>query len=163
MQNEEGNKYYRGFPRRVGVGAATGNLITYMDSDDMLLEEHTLHLMIEFNKNPDANWWINRSWYDNEVMKFKDDKTFEDSTEYGEELPDVEGKWNITRIKEGLVVMSPWLFMHKPSASVLWRDTWGNVSEDSDFNVRFRENHKGGAVMNRPTYVRCHFTDKWDY
>ena len=80
MQNEEGSKYYRGFPRRVGVGAATGSLITYMDSDDMLLEEHTLHLMIEFNKNPDANWWINRSWYDNEVMKFKDDKTFEDST-----------------------------------------------------------------------------------
>ena len=163
MQNEEGSKYYRGFPRRVGVGAATGSLITYMDSDDMLLEEHTLHLMIEFNKNTDANWWINRSWYDNEVMKFKDDKTFEDSTEYGEELPDVEGKWNITRIKEGLVVMSPWLFMHKPSASVLWRDTWGNVSEDSDFNARFRENHKGGAVMNRPTYVRCHFTDKWDF
>lgn len=163
MKNEEGNKYYRGFPRRVGVGAATGNLITYMDSDDMLLEEHTLHLMIEFNKNPGANWWINRSWYDNEVMKFKDDKTFEDSTEYGEELPDIEGRWNITRIKEGLVVMSPWLFMHKPSASVLWRDTWGNISEDSDFNVRFRENHKGGAVMNRPTYVRCHFTDKWDF
>lgn len=162
MKNEEGHKYYRGFPRRVGVGAATGDLITYMDSDDMLLEEHTLHLMIEYNKNPQANWWINRAWYDHEVMKFKDDNTFEDSQEYGEELPDLEERWNVSRIKEGLVVMSPWLFMHLPSPSIHWRDTWGNVSEDSDFNVRFRKQHKGGAIMNRPTYVRCHFTDKWD-
>lgn len=163
MKNENGDKYFRGFPRRIGVGAATGDLITYMDSDDMLLSEHTLNLMIEYNKSPESTWWVNRSWYDHSSMVFKDDETFVD-TEVKEriQIGDLPDRWNRTMVKQGLVVMSPWLLMHKPISDVKWRDTWGGISEDVDFNSRLRKEYKNGSVMNRPTYVRCHFTDKWD-
>lgn len=163
QKTEDGHKYFRGYPRRIGVGAITGDLITYMDSDDVLLPEFTLSLMIEYNKNPNADWWVNRSWYDHSSLVFDGDKTFED-TNLSEktELTDLPEKWNVTRVREGLVVMSPWLFMHKPVSDVVWRDTWGGVSEDVDFNSRLRKAHPKGAVMDRPTYVRCHFSDKWD-
>lgn len=162
-KNEEGQKYFRGFPRQVGVGASTGDLITYMDSDDYLLPDFTLSLMVEFNKNPEAMWWINRSWFDHSTMIFKDDKTFEDTdTSQKREITPLKDKWNVTRIREGLVVMSPWLLMHRPVSDVSWRDTWGGISEDVDFNSRLRQKYKNGAVMDRPSYVRCHFTDKWD-
>lgn len=163
QKNEEGHKYFRGFPRRVGVGAATGDLITYMDSDDFLLPEFTLNLMIEYNKAPDVTWWVNRSWYDHSNMVFKEDQTFIDTnSDEKREITDLPDKWNVTRVREGLVVMSPWLLMHKPVETVKWRDTWGGISEDVDFNSRLRKEYKNGAVMDRPTYARCHFSEKWD-
>lgn len=163
FKNENGDKYFRGYPRRIGTAAADGDLITYMDSDDMLLPEFTLNIMIEYNKSPGAFWWVNRSWYDHESMVFDKDKTFEDTDiSKKTELTDIEGRWNVSTVKEGLVVMSPWLLVHRPTSEVLWRDTWGGISEDADFNSRLRKKYKAGAVMNNPTYVRCHFVDKWD-
>lgn len=161
-KNDEGHKYFRGYPRRLGVAAATGSLITYMDSDDLLLEEFTLHLLLEYNRKPEATWFINRSWYDNSVMIFKDSENMNDTTAEPIELPDVPEKWNVSTVRDGKVVMSPWLLMHKPVCDILWRDTWGSISEDADFNSRLRQQYKAGHVMNRPTYVRCHFTNKWD-
>ena len=163
QSNEEGHKYFRGYPRQVGIGASTGDLITYMDSDDVLLPGFTLNLMIEYNKSPHSTWWVNRSCYDHHSMSFESDKTFE-NTSLGEktELPNLPEKWNVTRVKEGLVVMSPWLLMHKPINNIKWRDTWGGMSEDVDFNSRLRKEYKEGSVMDRPTYVRCHYQNKWD-
>jgi glycosyltransferase involved in cell wall biosynthesis len=160
--NDEGHKYYRGYPRRVGVGAATGELITYMDSDDFLLPEFTFTLLLTYNINTEMKWWINTKWYDNEVANWEDSPQLF-STDHSEDKPleGLNGKWTVTRVKPGMAVMSPWLLMHKSDCTTKWRDTIGN-SEDSDFNRRLRSDHKEGMVFDRPIYVRCHYRDQWD-
>jgi len=165
VKDREGMKYFRGYPRKVGVGAATGDIITYMDSDDYLMPEFTISIMLEYNIAPDAMWWINQAWYDHSSMEFKNDETFEDTLVSEKKvIPEINEKerWNASRVKPGLVVMSPWLLVHRPTDKVQWRDTWGSTSEDADFNSRLRKEYKAGSVFSRPIYVRCHFTDKWD-
>lgn len=157
-------KYYRGFARKIGVGAATGDVITYMDSDDIIAPEFTMTLMLIYNQEPDLDWWINTTWYDNEVANWPDSETMYASSESKPvELPySEEGTWVQTVLKPGKIVMSPWLLMHKPNLKVQWRDTYGNISEDVDFNRRLREEYKKGMAYSRPIYIRCHFSDLWD-
>jgi hypothetical protein len=158
----EGHKYYRGFPRRVGVGAATGELITYMDSDDFLLPEFTFTLVLMYNINTDMKWWINTKWYDNEVAYWEDsEQLFGSNHSEDRKIEGLPGKWTVTGVKPGMAVMSPWLLMHKAECSTKWRDAIG-TSEDSDFNRRLRDTYKDGMAFDRPIYVRCHYRDLWD-
>lgn len=160
--NNDGQKYYRGYPRRVGVGAATGELITYMDSDDFLLPEFTMTLVLMYNINPQMKWWINTKWYDNEVANWEDSEELFGSNHNGDrEIEGLNGKWTITSVKPGMAVMSPWLLMHSADCNIKWRDAIG-TSEDSDFNKRLRAEYKEGMVFDRPIYVRCHYRDQWD-
>lgn len=155
-------KYYRGFPRRAGVGIATGALITYMDSDDFLLPQFTMNQMLTYNASPDSDWWINTKWYDNEAADWKDgQELFTTDHTTDKEIEGLSGKWTVTQVKPGMAVMSPWLFMHKAECTTKWRDTIGG-SEDSDFNRRLRQEYPNGNVFERPVYVRCHYRDLWD-
>jgi len=61
-----------------------------------------------------------------------------------------------------MFVMSPWLLMHKPSINTQWRDVYGNMSEDADFNKRMREETMNGTLFSKPIYARCHYANKWD-
>jgi glycosyltransferase involved in cell wall biosynthesis len=161
--NEDGHKYYRGFPRRVGVGAATGELITYMDSDDFLLPEFTLTLLLTYNIDTNLSWWINTEWYDNENANWEDSLQLFGSDHVNDtSIEGLNGKWTKTRVKPGMAVLSPWLLMHKAECITKWRDTLGMVSEDSDFNRRLRIDYPKGMALDRAIYVRCHYRDLWD-
>jgi glycosyltransferase involved in cell wall biosynthesis len=156
-------KLFRGYARRVGVAAANGQVITYMDSDDVLAPEFTMTLMLIYNQAPDCDWWMNTTWYDNEASDWTENETLY-STRDAEvvQLPYIHGGWKQVKLKPGKIVMSPWLLMHKPNLSVQWRDTYGTLSEDSDFNIRMREVYKNGIAYSRPIYARCHYGGKWD-
>jgi glycosyltransferase involved in cell wall biosynthesis len=162
--NSDGNKYYRGFPRRVGVGAATGELITYMDSDDFLLPEFTLTLLLNYNVNKELSWWINTQWYDNENANWEDSPQLFGSNHINDVVIEgLDSKWTKTNVKPGMAVMSPWLLMHKAECATKWKDTMGPVSEDSDFNRRLRAEYPKGMTFNKSIYVRCHYRDIWDF
>ena len=155
-------KYYRGFPRRAGVGIATGDLITYMDSDDFLLPQFTMTLMLMYNSSPESDWWINSTWYDNEAANWEDSsQLFKTDHSNDISIEGLSSRWTQTRVKPGMGVLSPWLFMHKASCTTKWRDTIGG-SEDSDFNRRLRQEYPVGMAFERPIYVRCHYSEKWD-
>lgn len=161
-EDTEQGKYYRGFPRRVGVGSATGSLITYMDSDDFLMPEFTLTLVLTYNINPNLDWWINTEWYDNEAANWEDsNEIFSSDHSEDIEIEGLYGKWTKTRVKPGMAVLSPWLLMHKSTCTTKWRDVIG-TSEDSDFNRRLRSEYVNGTTYDRPIYVRCHYRDLWD-
>lgn len=156
-------KYFRGFARRIGVATATGSVITYMDSDDVLSPEFTMTLMLTYNQAPDQDWWINTSWYDSEFADWPENNimyAIADSPRV--ELSYIDGGWKQVKLKPSMIVMSPWLLMHKPGLQTQWRDTYGNVSEDVDFNKRLREESKNGMAYSRPIYARCHYAGKWD-
>jgi hypothetical protein len=156
-------KYYRGFPRRAGVGISTGSLITYMDSDDYLLPEFTMTLMLIYNAAPDKDWYINTSWYDSSDHSWEESDILHASDHSKSiEIEDIGGKWTPTQLKPGSIVLTPWLFMHKSTCLTKWRDTIG-FSEDTDFNKRLRSEYPNGYPFERPIYVRCHYNNHWDY
>jgi glycosyltransferase involved in cell wall biosynthesis len=159
----EKERYYRGMPRQVGLEMATGELITYMDSDDFLLPKFTLNIVSSYNVNTDADWFINRSWYDNIEAEWEKETVFasydRNSAIKIEGLP---SKWVPTRLKEKMIILSPWLLTHKRSCKTKWTDTIG-ISEDVSFNQRLRKEYSNGIVYENPMYVRCHYTNQWDY
>jgi len=156
-------KYYRGFARRVGVGAATGELITYMDSDDILAPEFTMTVMLVYNQDPSRDWWINNTWYDHSSSDFEESEIMYSVNDAPEvELSYIGGTWKQVKMKPGMFVMTPWLLVHKSNLNVQWRDVYGTMSEDSDFSRRLREAYPNGTLFSNPIYVRCHFANRWD-
>lgn len=156
-------KYYRGFARRVGAGIATGDLITYMDSDDVLAPEFTMTIMLVYNQDPDRDWWINNAWYDNAASNEDETDVMYATKDLEEiELPYVHDRWKKALMKPGMFSMSPWLLTHKSGLNVHWRDVYGNISEDTDFSKRLREKYPNGTLYSKPIYARCHFANKWD-
>jgi len=165
-------KYYRGMPRQVGRSLVTGEITTYMDSDDFLMKDSTTKLKSVWNNAYDKfDVLTNISWYDNI-------KAFDFELEYDQlgdpdpiSIDGLDGKWYSVKLpkdeKTGEIsfVRSPWLTSHKSEISTKWRDTNGenniNISEDVDFSIRlFKENRV--AYMEHPVYVRCHYKNRWD-
>lgn len=161
--NGEFYKYYRGIPRKIGVSAATGDLITYMDADDYLLPQHLLTIMLTYNQYPDKDWWINRSWYDHASANWDENDIMYGTSNFEtykfEQFRNQE--WNQIKLKKNRIILSPWLFTHRATCNTQWRDTLGS-SEDVDFNKRLRAEYPNGIPFERPTYIRCHYTNKWD-
>jgi hypothetical protein len=161
--SETGEKVFRGFARQVGRGAVTGELTTYMDSDDVLSPKFTYTILLAYNLKSDAYWWINNSWYDNFQSNWPDSQVLHGTIGSEEVILDyIESKWNIVKVKSPYLVMTPWLLTHKSDCLTKWKDTYGVVSEDSDFSTRLRSEYKSGSLYERPIYVRCHYSNKWD-
>jgi hypothetical protein len=142
---------------------ATGEVVSYMDSDDFLLPTFTLGILSSYNMKPDADWFINRSWYDNIEADWEKETVFDSFDRSGAiRIEGIPSKWAATKLKDNLIVLSPWLLAHKKGVNIKWRDTVGH-SEDVDFNTRLRMDYKNGFVYAVPAYVRCHYTGQWDY
>lgn len=156
-------KCYRGFARRAGVGIATGDIITYMDSDDVLAPEFAMTLMLIYNQAPEKDWWINNTWYEHASSNESenDDRYGMDVAEQVS-LPYIKHMWKQSLMKPGKFVMSPWTLTHKAGLSVHWRDVYGNMSEDVDFSTRLRAAYPNGTMFSKPMYVKCHLKNKFD-
>ena len=156
-------KYFRGYPRQIGVDAATGDLISYMDSDDVMLPHHTQSISIEYDLYPEFAWFANRAWIDNsKSITFKDDDYREDTGE-SFKIPGLDEEWVEVRATSGRIIRCPWAFTHVATDKVKWRDIistttggGGYLGEDADFIDRFIAEYTTGLVLDRPTYVRCH-------
>lgn len=162
-------KYYRGLPREVGRSLVTGDVTTYMDSDDFLLPENSDILSKVWQVNNIATAIVNRSWYDN-VDGIQFDPYFDElSNQVKKEVSinGLGGKWYATRmeIKNGKVsyVYTPWLLSHKSDAKTKWRDVVGKgMSEDVLFGKQLLD--EGMSLhIELPIYVRCHYPNRWDY
>lgn len=160
----EGQKTFRGIPRKIGVALAEGELITYMDSDDYLDPAFLYQIVLNYNLKPEADWYVNRSWYDHVTAAKFDfggliEKHDDSKLKFSEELNEYFVRSDVA---QNLVVQTPWLITHKASCKTEWRNTIGQPSEDVDFSKRLRAEYKNGAVYNAPTYYRCHYSKVWD-
>jgi len=156
-------KYYRGIPRQVGVTITTGDLITYMDSDDLILPNYLDLLVNIYNQNSELDFYSNTTWFDSADHRWPEGSaTYSTENLESYKFKQVGGEWVINHVKPGMIVMAPWLFIHKRKSDIEWKDTIG-TSEDVDFNIRFRKSYKNGAQINAPGYIRCHYSNLWDY
>lgn len=161
-------KYYRGFPRQIGRTMATGFITTYMDSDDFLIPNSIRIIRSTWEKmmkaNEDITWSMTSQWIDNEAAielwkPSTSTETFGDTFK----IDGLDGMW--TKVKmthETLVMSATWSMCHLSSLPVKWEDCIGSPSEDTRFSVQMHKIGKG-FVMSEPYYVRCHYTDWWDY
>ena len=161
--SEQHFNVWRGEARAFGVTAASGSVITYMDSDDYLTPQFTQNLLLMYNASKDKQWWLNKSWYENQASSFNVEDGYK--TDMASQ-PTIKFDYLPSLWKEAIIEKStdmPWLFAHKADCtSVKWRDTFGRVNEHADFVQRFIEKYNKGAVYEKATYVRCHCAEKWD-
>lgn len=162
----DGSKYYRGEARKIGVAAATGDLIMYMDSDDFLMPNFVMTGLLYYNANPEKDWWVNLSWYDHESIQLGDHNSKAVMDPSNTESVEIEGlpeRWKAIDLLPGTQILTPWLMMHRSSLNTRWRDILSKtISEDVDFFKRLQTEYPNGSAYKAPNYVRCHFADKWD-
>jgi glycosyltransferase involved in cell wall biosynthesis len=166
---ENGKKFYRGTPRQTGRGIATGEITTYMDSDDFLIPEYLEILLKYWESNKNLDWLMNQGWYDNiEMCKnpiegyymLFNDQVIEEAIS----IRGLGSKWMASKLREKNIIMSPALTSHKSNCKTEWKDISDGNSEDKDFNKRLREDYyTTGGLFYYPGYVRCHLRDKWDW
>ena len=160
-------KYYRGFPRQVARSLATGEVTTYMDSDDYLLPYAALILSRVWEKSPDKKWALIDRWYDNYVMRSAKSSNSivvedEDVTVSG-----LDSKWSICKMAHPTLVMqSTWAISHRSDITVKWQDVVGETySEDTLFSRTMIKEYglDTGFLIQDAYYVRCHFSNLWDH
>ena len=167
--------YYRGVPREAGRAIAEGYLIAYMDSDDFLLPTASQIIKSYWNatvKNyPEKNykWAILSKWYDNIAFKpeLEADSLFKIEGE-PIKVKGLKSKWICSSLKDqGNVLSSTWSAIHRHDSIAKWKDIQSNKAkgEASEDTVFWRSARKDGDgfLINAGFYVRCHYSNLWDY
>jgi hypothetical protein len=171
MYEENGKKFYRGFPREVGRCLVSGELTTYMDSDDIILPNHISTIKQHWLIKEDSDWLINLSWYENVEMLNKRTEDYNDiikglKTSEIKVIDGLPSEWipyqSYFDEKVIKAPLQPTVLTHKSNVTTKWVDTYED-SEDIIFNKNLRSNHIKGNFYNYPTYVRCHYPNRWDY
>lgn len=161
-------KYYRGLPRQVARSIATGEITTYMDSDDFLLP-HAASTLNEIWSRAELTkgWALIDRWYDNEAMlrhKKIDSIILEPELH---EFNSLDGKWIMSRMSHpSYVLQATWAISHRSHAITKWKDVVGETySEDTAFSRSLIKEFgvQNGFLIQSAYYVRCHYTGLWDY
>lgn len=160
-------KYYRGFPRQVGRTLVSGEITAYMDSDDFLLPTAIEKIKKSWLRyDPDSIVGLyNSSWIDNRASIDREDVMGKNNINIGDpfKIDGLDDLWvNRKMIDLTLVLSSTWSMIHKSDFDGKWEDTIGEPSEDVLFSSKLQKTKKVG-VINEPYYVRCHYTNLWDY
>lgn len=164
---DDGEPYYRGFPRQVGRTLATGDIISYMDSDDYLIKTTVTIIKKYWNhflKQDDFKWAMTSRWIDNQAgIEFW--KPSKSTTTFGEpfSIEGLKDMWIETGMTDPSLVMSAtFSISHVRDLPVEWVDKIGHPSEDTVFANKIYKAGKG-FVIQEPYYVRCHYSKQWDY
>lgn len=155
-------KYYRGLPREIGRTIATGDVITYMDSDDFLMPDSIERLKEKWNLAflHNKKILINTSWYYNYKVDIPNINKLEEL-----KINKLPSKWAKISISPGFRNNSSVCLSHVPEVQIKWQDSIGD-SEDGIFYNKLLETYasKGEiATIECPYYVVCHFKNEWDY
>lgn len=157
-----GERFYRGTPKKIGVAMSTGELITYYDSDDIILPNRLENIANHW-KNLDGRftwsanscrWMAEVKWDRDSCSKVENAKL--DLTNYG-----IDKAFELASSRNNVFVTSSWAITHRRGLNVEWRDCLG-VWEDYDF-VKRLQNTGEVSLYHCPSYVLCHYTDLWDY
>jgi glycosyltransferase involved in cell wall biosynthesis len=160
-------KYYRGFPRQVGRALATGDLISYMDSDDYLVPTAIEIIKKYWNDMLQVKSYtfsMCTSWYGNKksIKVYEGSDAIEASTKLikFKNLPD---EWSQIKMKKhGHVIRGTFSIVHVNNIKTKWMDVYDeNISEDNKFiDAVYLEGP--GFAIDKPYYVICHQHGGWD-
>jgi hypothetical protein len=79
----------------------------------------------------------------------------------------LDDKWVLCRMSHPtLVLQATWAISHRSHAVSKWKDIVGEVySEDTAFSRALIEEFgvQNGFLIQTPYYVRCHYSNLWDF
>lgn len=174
-------KYYRGTPRRLGCAMSEGDIVAYMDSDDIMLPTRLSELNDVWMKaSLEIKWASNvvRYFHKNALMVPNLEQSITDTTkvlslkDYGYDIED-DFYLNIA-VPEGQVFGAPYGLSHRKDVKAIWKDSVMIMNEDNskilsgctEDSLYMSELIKlDGACFRQehPSYVVCHFRlGLWD-
>ena len=164
----DGKLYYRGYPKSVGLQYATGDVITYMDSDDIMLPDHLFALNSFWSLAGDTIKWgtncvrVMHAKYltmdlPHEPQYIASYKTVDLSAYgiYDDFIVNACCKYN------ELSCATYNLSHRKDIDGITWKDSVG-VNEDVTFVNQLQKKFPSGMRIFSPTMVICHYRDGWD-
>lgn len=165
---------YRGTARALGLEAATGDIVTYMDSDDVILSHRLSDLAADWSdkdarhtyaSNP-LRWipfFITSRW-SSRIIRGR----HRDLSQYG---LGPAGMFSLNEaVEQGRVLCATYALSHRRGIQAQWRDcvtrvaedgTLSGTSEDVDFYNQLRATG-AGFRQESDSYVLCHWCEKWD-
>lgn len=166
-------KYYRGVPRRIGCSMATGDIITYMDSDDIILPTRLSDLDTAWKEKPEETKWASnplRYVHKNvfSVPNFENSETDKEKPislkDYGYDINDqffLNVAVPITHTFTATTAIS-----HRSNIKAVWKDSIVVTDENKKFisgtsedNLYFKNllQDGNGFRQESASYVVCHF------
>lgn len=169
MYDRSDNKlYFRGYPKAVGLTHATGDIITYLDSDDIMLPDHLFSLNSAWSSIDDSIRWgsnnlrVLHSKYlemklPNEPKHIASFKTV-DLSSYG-----IYDDFFINRCSNyNEISCATYSLSHrKDIGGITWEDSIG-MTEDTSFVARLQKKYPDCLRISTPTMVICHYRNGWD-
>lgn len=173
-------KYHRGIPRGIGCVIAQGDIITYMDSDDLMLP-HRLSDIYEAwkDKSDNVKWSSNplRLFHKNS-QAFVEKKT-EGVTDFSKPLDIRKYGYDIAdpffvnvAVPKGYICVSSPTLVHRKNVKAQWKDTVkiydkndvyiSGLHEDHQFLKEMQETEGAGFRQESASYVICHYSKVWD-
>ena len=164
---QDGKSYYRGYPKSLGMKHATGEILCYLDSDDIMLPTYLFTLHSNWLEIPSEIKWASNSL---RIMNLKM-LTMENAGEYKGVFSDQGVNLSAYGIAEdffvnisvplGKINGASYNLSHRRDVTVLWEDTQ-EINEDVTFVKRLQETHGAGVRLMFPGYVVCHYNKGWD-
>lgn len=159
---KDGQRFFRGVARQLGVDAAIGELVTYMDSDDLLTKKFLYNIVYTYNLAHTVDWWINSTWYDHTIMaQLPLEKILQDYDGIIHRFDGIDADFIQSRMKPGMLNLTPWLLTHRRECTTKWQDSV-EVTEDVNFSRRLRAAYPKGHMYSTAGYARCHYSGLWD-
>jgi glycosyltransferase involved in cell wall biosynthesis len=179
-KDEDNTMYYRGQARQKGLEMATGDIITYMDSDDIILPSHLSIFMSYWNFFPKHIKWASNPLriYNIKYLEspfYKEEKNIYNwKTIHLNEYGITEDFVINNAVGFGRELSATYAISHRRDAISKWEDRIirldekgdrlnipENYSEDTSFLLKLNKTGEGRRIMS-PTYIVCHYSKIWD-
>jgi len=171
FENNNGSLFFRGTPKKIGCEIASGDIISYLDSDDIILENRLSDINNEWEVNGlDAEYGGCQSiLYPiielQEYIKTRNEESmlinFFNIKKYG-----IDSSFFSKEPKPEMFHQMTNAHTHRRNIPVLWEDSVDKY-EDVNFFGRilyyYRNNPKKIFSFKSYSYVLCHKNNSWDY
>ena len=162
-----GKTFYRGMPKAIGCEHATGDIICYLDSDDIMLPDHLFALNSFWSSADEKVKWgannlrvMNAKFLEMELPHERKDvfayKTV-DLSSYGI----YEDFFVNMCSRNNELSCATYNLSHRKEVKIPWKDTEG-INEDTVVVQALSKLFPNPLRICTPTIVVCHYKNGWD-
>ena len=166
-KNDNNKTYFRGKPKAVGCEHATGDIICYLDSDDIMLPDHLFGLNAHWSMADERVLWGANTMRIMNTKFLEMDLPHERKEIYSFRTLDLSA-YGIyedffvnmcSRYNE--ISCATYCISHRKNISVKWEDTIG-AHEDKVFVAKLNDLYPTSLRISSPSMVVCHYRNGWD-